>query len=33
MEEENNVDRVIRAEVSRFLETEQMTEANLIRLD
>jgi hypothetical protein len=33
MEEENNVDRVIKAEVARFLENEQMTEANLIRLD
>ena len=28
-----NLDRVIRAEVARFLEAEQMTEANLIKLD
>lgn len=27
------LDRVVRAEVARFLETEQMTEANLIKLD
>ena len=27
------MDRVVRAEVARFLETEQMTEANLIKLD
>ncbi len=33
IEEENNVDRVIRAEVMKFLESEQMTEANLIKLD
>ena len=33
VEEENNVDRVIRAEVSKFLESEQMTEGNLIKLD
>ena len=32
-EEENAMDRLIRAEVARFLETDQMTEANLIKLD
>jgi hypothetical protein len=31
--DENNVDRIIRTEVSRFLEAEHMTEGNLVRLD
>jgi len=31
--DENNVDRIIRSEVSRFLERDQMTENNLIKLD
>ena len=30
---DSGLDRVVRAEVARFLETEQMTEANLIKLD
>ena len=33
MDEENDMDRLIRLEVARFLETEQMTETNLIKLD
>jgi hemerythrin superfamily protein len=30
---DTGLDRVVRAEVARFLETEQMTESNLIKLD
>jgi hypothetical protein len=30
---DSGLDRVVRAEVARFLETEQMTESNLIKLD
>jgi hypothetical protein len=33
MEDESNIDKVVRIEVARFLENEQMTEANLIKLD
>ena len=33
VELDDNNDRLIRAEVSRFLETDQMTEVNLIKLD
>ena len=31
--DESNVDRIIRTEVTRFLEHEQMTEGNLVKLD
>ena len=31
--DESNVDRIIRTEVTRFLEREQMTEGNLVKLD
>jgi hypothetical protein len=31
--DENNVDRIIRTEVAHFLEAENMTEGNLVRLD
>ena len=33
MDEENPMDRVITAEVARLLETESMTEVNLVKLD
>ena len=33
LDADSGLDRVVRAEVARFLETEQMTEANLIKLD
>ena len=31
--DESNVDRIIRTEVTRFLEHEQMAEGNLVKLD
>ena len=31
--DESNVDHIIRTKVTRFLECEQMTEVNLVKLD